>query len=55
MLLLVRMLCLGDAATEEPLVAATSLCVLAALEPAGEAQLAGPYAALVDAFRGHPQ
>jgi len=46
---------IGDAAAEEPLVAATSLGVLAALQPAGEAQLAGPNAALVDAFRGHAQ
>jgi len=46
---------IGDAAAEEPLVAATSLGVLAALQPAGEAQLAGPNAALVDTFRGHAQ
>lgn len=55
LLLLLLLMWLGNAAAEEPLVAATALGMLATLQPAGEAQLAGPDAALMDALGGHAQ
>lgn len=53
--LMLLLMWIGNAAAEEPLVAAAALGVLATLQPAGEAQLAGPDAALVQALGWHAQ
>lgn len=53
MLMLVQWI--ANAAAKQPLVAATAFGMLASLQPTGEAQLAGPDAALVHALSGHAQ